>query len=199
MRTRFFQTITALIIAPVVLGFMWQGFWWLLLPFGVVLAIGLYDVSQPKQTLRRNFPFIGRGRWLMEAMRPFVYQYFIESEVNGSPINRMFRSIVYQRAKGDLATNPYGTKLDTYENGYEWISHSIGALNIDDINSKPRVLIGGPDCLKPYNASLLNISAMSFGSLSKNAVMALNGGAKKGNSTRLLTGTMARNAPFKDC
>ncbi len=180
MRTRFFQTTIALIVAALILGLMWQGFWWLLLPLALVLAIGLYDVSQTKQTLRRNFPFIGRGRWLMEAARPFVYQYFIESDVNGSPINRMFRSIVYQRAKGDLATTPYGTKLDTYTTGYEWISHSIGALNIEDINHNPRVKVGGPDCLQPYDASPLNISAMSFGALSANAIQALNKGAMLG-------------------
>ncbi|OZG73014.1 FMN-binding glutamate synthase family protein [Hahella sp. CCB-MM4] len=180
MRTRFFKTtlITGGII--LILGLIWSGFWWLLLPIAAVLGIGLYDASQTKHTLRRNFPFIGRGRWMMELARPFIQQYFIESEVNGRPVSRMFRSIVYQRAKGDISSNPYGTKIHTYDSGYEWITHSICALNIEDINTDPRVLIGGPDCRHPYNASLLNISAMSFGALSKNAIMALNKGAGLG-------------------
>ncbi len=180
MRRRFFRIVAGVGIAIVLLGFIWPGLLWLWLALAIVLAIGIYDVWQKKHTLHRNFPFIGRLRWLMEAVRPFVQQYFIESEINGRPVSRMFRSIVYQRAKGDLDTNPYGTKVRVYDSGYEWVGHSIGALNLEEIDAKPRVLIGGPDCLRPYSASLLNISAMSFGALSKNAVLALNKGAKSG-------------------
>ncbi|WP_026180107.1 FMN-binding glutamate synthase family protein [Hahella ganghwensis] len=180
MRTRFFKTTIIAGITILLLGFIWPGFWWLLVPIGAVICIGLYDASQTRHSLRRNFPFIGRGRWLMELARPFIQQYFIESEVNGRPVSRMFRSIVYQRAKGDISSTPYGTKVHIYDSGYEWISHSICALNIEDINTDPRVLVGGPDCTQPYNASLLNISAMSFGALSKNAILALNKGASIG-------------------
>lgn len=136
---------------------------------------------QTKHSIRRNFPLIGRARWLMEFARPFIRQYFIESDMDGAPINRMFRSVIYQRAKGSLDTNPYGTKINVYHEGYEWIAHSIGAFHAQDWHPDPRVLIGGADCKQPYSASVLNISAMSFGALSSNAIRALNKGAKIGS------------------
>ena len=129
----------------------------------------------------RNFPIIGRFRWVMEFLRPFIQQYFVESDTSGAPISRMFRNIIYQRAKNSRDTIPFGTQLDTYQTGYEWIGHSIGALDVANIDAKPRILIGGKDCKHPYSASILNISAMSFGSLSKPALQALNKGACKGN------------------
>lgn len=144
------------------------------------LAIGLYDMLQTQHTLRRNFPLLGRGRWALEHLRPFIRQYLLESDTDGTPVNRMFRSIIYQRAKGDLASVPFGTRVDTGRDGYEWIGHSIGALNVRDIDTDPRVRIGGTDCQCPYDASLLNISAMSFGALSANAIRALNRGAAIG-------------------
>ena len=116
----------------------------------------------------------------MEDLRPKVYQYFIESDLNGRPFNRLKRSIVYQRAKKVMDTNPFGTQLNVYEEGYEWLSHSIGAIDPHKLEFDQRILVGGPDCTQPYSASILNVSAMSFGSLSKNAVMAINGGAKVG-------------------
>jgi len=116
----------------------------------------------------------------MEEIRPMVQQYFVESELDGSPVNRVFRSVVYQRSKKQMDTVPYGTIFDVYRIGYEWIGHSIAAKNLEEINFDLRVSIGGPDCKQPYHASLLNISAMSFGALSSHAVMALNGGAKLG-------------------
>ena len=144
------------------------------------LAVGVYDMVQTEHSIRRNFPLVGRGRWFMEWVRPFIRQYLMESETDGAPINRMFRSIVYQRAKGDLASVPFGTKVDTYRDGYEWMGHSIAARNIEELDHDPRVLVGGPDCKQPYRASILNISAMSFGSLSDAAVRALNKGAAVG-------------------
>jgi glutamate synthase domain-containing protein 2 len=180
MRNQFFQAITICGVVILCLSFVWGKLLWLFVPLGLCLAIGIRDIRQSRHSLRRNYPLIAQGRWLMETARPFIQQYFIESEVNGRPINRMFRSIVYQRAKGDRDTNPYGTKINTYETGYEWIGHSMGALNVADLNPNPRIQIGGPDCLQPYSASLLNISAMSFGALSQNAIMALNKGAKAG-------------------
>lgn len=111
-------------------------------------------------------------------VRPEIQQYFIESNIDAFPIEREFRSIVYQRAKGELETKPFGTQRDVYRIGYEWAAHSMSPVHCSIRD--PRVTIGGPDCRQPYSASLLNISAMSFGALSKNAVLALNAGAQKG-------------------
>ncbi len=158
----------------------WVLFWWLTALLLVLLITAIVDASQSKQTIRRNFPLIGRVRWYIEAMRPFIRQYLIESDIDGAPINRMFRSVVYQRAKGDRDSVPFGTKVDVYRDGYEWISHSLSANNINALNTDMRVTIGGPDCQQPYAASIFNISAMSFGSLSANAIEALNAGAAKG-------------------
>ncbi|NRB64473.1 MAG: FMN-binding glutamate synthase family protein, partial [Saprospiraceae bacterium] len=105
----------------------------------------------------------------------------IESDTNGTPLNRVERSVVYQRAKQERDTSPFGTQMNVYEEGYEWMSHSIGALDAHQLDADPRVLIGGPDCSLPYSCSVLNVSAMSYGSLSKAAIEALNGGAAKGN------------------
>ncbi len=123
---------------------------------------------------------LGRGRWVMEFIRPFLRQYLFESETDGVPINRMFRSVIYQRAKGDRDTVPYGTKVDTQRVGYEWIGHSMAAKHVDEETPSPRVLIGEKQCSQPYSASILNVSAMSFGALSSNAIRALNKGAKIG-------------------
>ena len=147
---------------------------------GPIILIGLLDLIQRRHSLRRNFPVLGLGRYVLEALRPKIYQYFIESDTNGTPINRMFRSIVYQRAKHELDTVPFGTQMDVYRVGYEWANHSINPLRFDAID-EPRVLVGGPDCKQPYSACIFNISAMSYGSLSGNAILSLNGGAKKGN------------------
>ena len=117
----------------------------------------------------------------MEILRPKIYQYFVESDIDGRPISRIHRSLVYQRAKGDIATTPFGTQLDVNSVGYEWMNHSIGAKDAKDLSNDLRITVGGPDCTQKYNASILNISAMSFGSLSKNAIEALNKGAKHGN------------------
>lgn len=146
-----------------------------------LLILVIYDMTQRRHALWRNYPVLARGRWFMEEIRPFIQQYLIESETTGTPISRMFRNIVYQRAKSNRETVPFGTQVDTYREGYEWIGHSISALNVKDVNCKPRVKIGGKHCTQPYEASILNISAMSFGSLSKNALLALNRGAKAGH------------------
>ncbi|AGA32689.1 Ferredoxin-dependent glutamate synthase [Thioalkalivibrio nitratireducens DSM 14787] len=144
-----------------------------------LLALGTYDVLQTRHSIRRNFPLLGRARWLMETLRPFMRQYFVESDTDGVPINRMFRSIVYQRAKGELETVPFGTRVDVYRHGYEWIGHSVAAIRASDVLDL-RVDVGGPDCRQPYRASIFNISALSFGALSPNAILALNHGAALG-------------------
>ena len=143
-----------------------------------ILAIGLVDMLQKRHSIRRNFPLVGHGRYLLELIRPEIYQYFVESNSDGRPFDREKRSIVYQRAKGQLDTLPFGTQADVYATDYEWINHSLRPHPIS--NPNPRVVIGGETCAQPYSASLFNISAMSFGSLSKNAVLALNKGAKIG-------------------
>jgi len=117
---------------------------------------------------------------MLEKVRPEIMQYFVETDTEGRPINRLFRSVVYQRAKKENSTSPFGTQWDVYHPGYEWIDHSIYAVDPSDLEQEQRVWVGGKDCTKPYLASRLNISGMSFGSLSKNAVLAMNSGAKIG-------------------
>src|SRR6185369_4962833 len=147
---------------------------------GPIILVGVIDIVQKKQTIRRNFPIIGNFRYLLEKARPEIMQYFVETDTEGKPINRLFRSVIYQRAKNEISTSPFGTQWDVYRAGYEWIDHSIYAANPRDLECEQRVMVGGKDCLKPYSASRLNISGMSFGSLSKNAVLAMNAGAKIG-------------------
>lgn len=180
MRNRVLFIVGLGLLASFLLALTYQGFEWVVGVFAILLALTLHDAFQKRHSLLANFPLVGRLRWIIEQLRPFVQQYLLETETSGKPISRMFRSIVYQRAKNSLDTVPFGTQLDTYESGYEWIGHSLSALNVEELDDDPRVKIGGPECTQPYNASLLNISAMSFGSLSKNAVLALNKGAKLG-------------------
>lgn len=180
MQALFIKYFVATLIIIGAISYFWAPVIWLLvivLPLG---ALGFYDMAQTKHTIRRNFPLYGRGRWFAESLRPFIRQYFIESETDGAPISRMFRNVVYQRSKKEIESVPFGTKLDTYRSGYEWFGHSLAAMESTDINSDLRVQVGGPDCKQPYTASILNISAMSFGSLSSNAILALNKGAKLG-------------------
>ena len=156
------------------------GLFWLFLLLVPISVLALYDSSQKGHSLLRNFPIIGRSRWVMESIRPFIRQYFIESDTDGAPINRMFRSVVYQRSKGELDTVPFGTRVDTYRVGYEWIGHSIMAINSQGLDVDLRVTVGSSQCTQPYSMSLLNVSAMSFGAISANAVLALNQGASAG-------------------
>jgi glutamate synthase domain-containing protein 2 len=156
----------------------WPGALWAFVGVGPLIGLGIHDVIQTKHSLLRVFPVIGHGRYLMEAFRPEMQQYFVESNTDGKPFSREFRSLIYQRAKGDLDTMPFGTQRDVYAGGYEWMNHSIAPRPY--MHEDPRVLVGGPQCTKPYLASHLNVSAMSFGSLSPNAILALNMAAKLG-------------------
>lgn len=175
----FGATLTLIVLAA--LGyFIDQSFWIALLVLSPFLFFIYKDAFQTEHSLMRNFPLIARSRWIAEWMRPKLYQYFVESDTEGRPISRIFRNIVYQRSKNEIDTSPFGTLLNVYEEGHEWMNHSINALDHHELNSDPRITVGGPDCLKPYSCSIFNIGAMSFGSLSKNAIMALNGGAKIG-------------------
>jgi glutamate synthase domain-containing protein 2 len=156
--------------------------WWVIV-LGIVVFItimGMYDMMQKKHSIMRTYPVLGRMRYWMEDLRPKLYQYFVESDIDGRPINRIDRSTIYQRAKKENDTMPFGTPLNVYEEGYEWMSHSIAPKDFKSLDHNPRVVIGNKDCKQPYSASIFNVSAMSFGSLSSNAIEALNGGAKIG-------------------
>lgn len=162
----------------IALGFLWFPGLWGLAFLSPIVAVGLHDMVQTRHSIRRNFPILGRARWMLESIRPEIQQYFIESNEGGKPFSRERRSLIYQRAKNETSTLPFGTQMDVYATGYEWVNHSLSPRHskVDDL----RVTVGGPACKKPYNASIFNISAMSFGSLSSNAVLALNHGAKLG-------------------
>jgi glutamate synthase domain-containing protein 2 len=147
--------------------------------FGIIALLGLKDAIQTRHTILRNFPVLGHFRYLLEMVRPEIQQYFIENNTDGRPFNREERSLVYQRSKGDLDTLPFGTQQDVYRVGYQWVNHSIAAKHVNP--KEMRVTVGGRDCRQPYSMSLLNISAMSYGSLSGRAIESLNGGAKDGN------------------
>lgn len=181
MRYQFIGLAIATSLALIILSLYFPWVWWSFALVGPIIALGISDLLDKKHTLRNNFPVLGALRYVMENLRPKIYQYFIESETDGAPINRMYRSIVYQRAKGALSTNPFGTKIDVYQDGYEWANHSMLPINHTQLDEHPRVLIGGSDCKQPYSSSILNISAMSYGALSNRAIEALNGGAKLGD------------------
>jgi len=180
MRKSFVYIVIFLLMAVVILHYIWQSAFWLLVIVLPLSALGVYDMLQTKHALWRTFPVVGHIRWLVEFIRPYLRQYLFESETNGQPISRMFRSVIYQRAKGDRDTIPYGTKVDTLRVGYEWIGHSLAARPLTENTPDPRVIIGGADCKHPYSSSIFNISAISFGALSGNAIKALNKGAKLG-------------------
>lgn len=153
--------------------------WPMLIGICVFLAIvGIYDVIQTKRTILRNFPIIGHLRFILEGIGPEIRQYFVEKDTEGKPLNRTQRTYIYSRAKLQNDKHPFGTELDLNTEGNEWVEHSIyPSAHLDDA---PKVRFGGAKCTQPYDAALLNISAMSYGSLSKNAIMALNKGAMAG-------------------
>ena len=181
MRKAFIALAAFLVTATFMISMAWPPFFWAYIFIGPFVLLGIYDLYQPKHSIVRNYPVFGRLRYFAEDLRPKVYQYFVESDTNGKPFSRLSRSLIYQRAKKETDTIPFGTQLDVYENGYEWLSHSIAAISHHELEPNPRVIIGGPDCKQPYAASIFNISAMSFGSLSENAIRSLNAGAFMGN------------------
>jgi len=145
----------------------------------ILLIVGAYNTAQKKHAILRNFPVLGYFRYLFEMIAPEIQQYFIERSTDGKPFSRNQRSMVYQRAKNIDSSTPFGTQLNLNTDNYEGIKHSIFPAKVNE--ELPRVLVGGKDCKQPYSASLFNVSAMSFGSLSEHAVRAINIGAKKGN------------------
>ena len=178
VRNIFVITSVISVLAVIILSIFWKPILWLFLIIIPLVLLGIKDITQTKSAILRLYPVIGHIRYMMESIRPEIQQYFVESDVDGRPISREFRSLVYQRSKGQRDTIPFGTLFDTYRDGYEWMGHSISPSHIE--NHDLRVKFGGSECKLPYEASPLNISAMSYGSLSKTAIKALNRGAKKG-------------------
>ncbi len=164
---------TCFALMPVAFSWLWPAMF-----FGFFALVGLWDFSQSRQAIRRNYPVIAHLRFFLEFIRPEIRQYFLEADREEAPFSRVQRSIVYQRAKGVLDKRPYGTQRNFYEPHHEWINHSI--VPVDIASHDFRITIGEGQCAKPYSASVFNISAMSFGSLSANAILALNEGAKRG-------------------
>ena len=173
----FFAIVVLWVLSALQLVVGQASFLWVLLLSALVL-VGISDLQQTHHAILRNYPIIGHLRFLLEFIRPELRQYFIESDNEAVPFSRSQRSLVYARSKGDSDKRPFGTQLDVRELGYEWLTHSISPSVIDSHDF--RVSVGGPQCKHPYDISLFNVSAMSFGALSANAVMALNLGAKKG-------------------
>ena len=145
--------------------------------FAALVILGLRDLAQPRHAILRNYPVIGHLRFLLEAIRPEMRQYFIESDTEAAPFSRAQRSLVYQRAKGAADKRPFGTQLDVMRQGHEWINHSLAPTELDTHDFRLDI---GAGRRQPYRASVFNISAMSFGSLSANAILALNAGARQG-------------------
>lgn len=172
--------ITASIITLAVigaLGWLWHPFWWLFILAGPVMLIGLIDMYQTENTVIRNFPFLGHFRYLLLSISPEIHQYFVEDNTDGKPFNKNQRDFVNKRSEKQSETHPFGTELDVYQEKYEWAPHSIYPVEV--MEEEPRITVGRQTD-QTYAASIFNISAMSFGSLSAPAVRALNKGAHMG-------------------
>jgi len=167
------STLILSLFALLAFGTGWAG----LLLSAILVALGVRDLRQTQHSILRNYPIIGHLRFTLEFIRPEIRQYFIESDTEAAPFSRSQRSLVYQRAKGDPDKRPFGTQLDVHATGYEWINHSVAPSRLASHDF--RVTIGAGRA-QPYSASVFNISAMSFGALSANAILALNAGARRG-------------------
>ena len=178
MRVVFYVAASLSLGLVLAFAFKYPWVWWFMLLVGPYIILGVRDMLQYDHSLLRNYPVIGHGRYIMELLRPEIQQYFVESNLDGRPFSRNERSIVYQRAKRVIDTMPFGTQFDSYEHGYEWMNHSLDPA--ETLNEEPRVMIGEGRCSKPYACSRFNISAMSYGSLSQRAILALNKGAADG-------------------
>ena len=163
----------------------WLSFGWAI-AVGLLAAVGIRDLVQRRHAILRNYPIIGHLRYFFELIRPEIRQYFFESDTESIPFSRQQRAIVYQRAKQELDKRPFGTQFDVYETGYEWLNHSLKPVHLPThdfrvmIGDQPQAREGSNSCTQPYSSSVFNISAMSFGSLSANAILSLNRGARDG-------------------
>jgi len=174
--TAFFLCVLGLLLSLFTLLVFGVGAGSMLIFLGLV-GTGVYDLRQTKRSILRNYPVIGHLRFMLEFIRPEMRQYFLEGDNEAAPFSRSQRSLVYQRAKGDSDKRPFGTQLAVYEEGYEWMNHSMTPTQLASHDFRVTI---GPDTAQPYEASIFNISAMSFGALSANAILALNSGAKRG-------------------
>lgn len=162
-----------------VVSLYWSDVLYMLIFLVPLFIVGMHDILQKKRNILRLYPVVGHLRFLLQAIRPQIQQYFIESNIDGRPFSREDRELVYNRAKNILDVLPFGTQRNVHEAGFDSIHHSMAPKEMDE--AETRIIVGGPQCKKPYNASRLNISAMSFGAISINAVRALNRGARLGN------------------
>ena len=180
MPSRYLPFALCVAVFALSLGMLWDGYVWRWLAgiSGFLSVVGVIDLMAYRHTLRRNFPITAHFRTFFEYFRPMLRQYVVESDTEEVPFSHSQRSLVYQRAKNVLDKRPFGTELDLYATQYEWINHSLAPAKIDSHDF--RINIGGPQCKQPYSASVFNISAMSFGALSANAIRALNEGARRG-------------------
>ena len=168
--------VLALLSLFTLIAFDIGAFWFLV--FTGLSVVGVLDMRQTKSSVLRNYPVIGHLRFMLEKIRPEIRQYFLESDNEATPFSRSQRSLAYARAKGETDKRPFGTQVDQNATGHEWLNHSMAPSLIASHDF--RLTIGGPGCTQPYEASVFNISAMSFGALSANAIQALNAGAKRG-------------------
>ena len=179
MRNKFLIWGAALVVFTLVIALLIRAHYWIPILLFCIYLLGLYNMTQSKHAILRNFPVLGYFRYFFESISPEMQQYFIERETDGKPFPRNQRSAAYRRAKNVGDTVPFGTQLEVNHRKYEGIKHSIYAKPPKE--ELPRITVGNEQCSKPYNASIFNISAMSFGSLSDRAQISLNRGAKKGN------------------
>lgn len=179
--TRYFVFLLTIfaVAAIIALSFFWIWTLYFLIIFVPLFLVGVYDLLQRQKNVLRVYPIWAHWRYILTSIRPMIQQYFIASNTSERPFSREQREMVYERAAKTLDSLPFGTQHDVDEVGYEWMAHSLSPKVPE--KSSARVMIGGPDCKKPYSASRLNVSAMSYGALSRTAVRALNRGAKLGN------------------
>jgi len=182
IRTKALWAVIVLALVVIALG-VWVSPWWLLLEvlFVPLVLLGIYDYFQHRHSILRNYPLAGRLRFLLEGMGPELHQYLVEKNTDGRPFDRDTRSVIYERSKNVSDKKPFGTEHDVYDAGYTWMNHSIAPRPmVQDPEADLRVLVGGEQCSQPYSASVLNISAMSFGALGQAAARTMNAGAKAG-------------------
>ncbi|MFV1982003.1 MAG: FMN-binding glutamate synthase family protein, partial [Thiohalomonadales bacterium] len=180
MRYFSFIVVVVLTLLVTILAYTLHSYWyWLLLILLPLTLLGIWDIFQTRHNLLRNYPLLAHLRWLFEGIRPEIRQYLVESDNEAIPFTREQRSLVYERAKNTVDVHPFGTDLDVYAQKYSWLNHSITPA--PKLASCFCITVGGQQCSKPYTLSVFNISAMSFGALSANAIRALNKGAKMGN------------------
>lgn len=179
VRQQFYIFSFCSLVITLAIGYLWLPFLYLLCLLLPIIVIGIYDCLQKRHNILRNYPVIGHLRYMLESIHPQIQQYFIERNTEETPFSREQFEVIKERATNAIDDLPFGTQRDVKANGYEWINHSLSPTKV--IAEEVKVLVGGKDCRQPYLASRLNISAMSFGALSPNAVMALNRGAKLGH------------------